>query len=60
MILPANRAAWPLKLREEFEERAAIVEYLACYSRQEAERLAELDIRKQYGEEVQDGLELKF
>ena len=47
MNLPPNRAAWPTKWRELFEERAALIEYQANLSRETAEFRAEIDIRKQ-------------
>lgn len=45
-------SAWPDNIREEFEERAAIMEYDGGLSRQEAERLAYLDIAKKHGIKV--------
>jgi hypothetical protein len=44
--LPPNRAAWPARYREFFEERAAIIEFMGNLSRQTAEFRAEQDIRK--------------
>jgi len=44
--LPPNRAAWPKKWRELFEERAGIIEFQGRFPREMAERLAEQDIRK--------------
>jgi len=49
--LPPNRAAWPKKWREVWEERAAIIEYLGNLSRPTAEFRAEQDVRKQAMEE---------
>ena len=46
MNLPANRAAWPARWRELYEERAGIVEFQANVSRFAAETRAEMDIRK--------------
>lgn len=46
MNLPPNIAAWPWKWREAFEERAAIMEFDAQLSRQQAELLAEHEIRE--------------
>lgn len=46
MTLPPNRAAWPKKWRELFEERAGLIEFQANLSRQTAEFRAEQDIRK--------------
>lgn len=46
MNLPPNRAAWPKKWRELFEERAGIIEFMGNLSRQTAEFRAEQDIRK--------------
>ena len=46
MNLPPNRAAWPKKWRELFEERAGIIEFQGRFPREMAERLAEQDIRK--------------
>jgi hypothetical protein len=45
--LPPNRAAWPARWKELFEERAALIEYQANLSRETAEFRAEIDIRKQ-------------
>jgi len=45
--LPLSRAAWPPRYRELFEERAAIIEFMANLSRPTAEFRAEQDIRKQ-------------
>lgn len=47
MNLPPNRAAWPKKWRELFEERAGIIEYQAMLPRNIAEHYAEQDVRKQ-------------
>ncbi len=46
MNLPPNRAAWPARYRELFEERAGIIEFMSNVSRQTAEFRAEQDIRK--------------
>ena len=42
-----NRAAWPQRWKEAFEERAGIIEYMAGLTRQTAEFRAEQDVRKQ-------------
>lgn len=47
MNLPPNRAAWPPKWREAFEERAGIIEHDARLPRAPAEYYAEQDVRKQ-------------
>ena len=47
MNLPPNRAAWPQRWKEAFEERAGIIEYMAGLTRQTAEFRAEQDVRKQ-------------
>lgn len=52
MNLPLNRAAWPAKWRELWEERAGIIEFMANLSRQTAELRAEQDIRKQAAQDV--------
>ena len=44
--LPANTKDWPLLFREAYEERAGIIEFQGRVSRNEAEKLAEVDIRK--------------
>jgi hypothetical protein len=44
--LPPNRAAWPAKYRELFEERAGVIEFMANLSRSTAEFRAEQDIRR--------------
>jgi hypothetical protein len=44
--LPPNRAAWPAKYRELFEERAGIIEFMSNLPRQTAEGRAEADIRR--------------
>jgi hypothetical protein len=51
MNLPPNRAAWPARWRERYEERAGIIEFQANVSRQTAEFRAEQDIRKQARDE---------
>ena len=47
MNLPPNRAAWPQRWKELFEERAGIMEFQGNLSRLAAETRAELDCRKQ-------------
>lgn len=44
-ILPLNIELWPVLWRERYEERAAIREFDAGYSRQIAEQLAEAEMR---------------
>lgn len=51
MNLPPNRAAWPAKWREAFEERAGIMEFDANLSRFTAETRAEMEVRKQAAQE---------
>ena len=46
MNLPPNRAAWPARYRELFEERAGIIEFMANLTRATAEFRAEQDVRK--------------
>ena len=46
MNLPLHRAAWPPLWKERWEERAAIIEFMANLSRPTAEFRAEQDIRK--------------
>jgi hypothetical protein len=53
MNLPAQIAAWPPRYRELYEERAALIEFMANLSRQTAEFRAQEDIRKQAREEEQ-------
>lgn len=43
--LPGTVARWPLRWREDFEERAGILEYEAGLDRAEAERQAEAIVR---------------
>ena len=45
--LPLNLKDWPLIWKEMYEERAGIIEMQARLPREQAERLAEIDIRKQ-------------
>ena len=45
MILPALVRHWELRLRDDFEERAAIIEYDARRTRAESERMTEEQIR---------------
>lgn len=47
MNLPPNRAAWPARWKEVYEERAAIMEFQANLSREIAEFRAEQDVRRQ-------------
>ena len=53
MNLPPNKAAWPAKWRELYEERAGIMEADAKLSRQVAEIRAEQDIRRQAAMDTQ-------
>jgi len=48
MTLPPRIDDWPEQLREEWDERAAIVEYDAHLPRAEAERVAERIVREKY------------
>ena len=50
MILPANVADWPEPWAFLFAERAAIMEFQGNLIREEAERCAEIDIRRQASE----------
>ena len=54
MNLPPNRAAWPARYREFFEERAAIMEFQANLSREIAEFRAEQEVRKQAATEKRE------
>jgi len=47
MTLPPKIAFWPKKYQELWLERAALMEFDAGYSRPEAERQAEADVRRQ-------------
>jgi hypothetical protein len=51
--LPPNRAAWPARYRELYEERAGIIEADAKVSRETAEYRADQDIRKVAAQERQ-------
>jgi len=51
MNLPRDKDLWPAEWREQYEERAAIVEYLANKPRWEAERIAEQAIRRMAAED---------
>lgn len=51
-LLPRRVADWPEPWREQYEERAAIIEYLANLPRWEAEHEAEKDIRKAAWESI--------
>jgi hypothetical protein len=44
--LPRNIKDWPLLFREAYEERAGIIEFQGNKTREEAQRLAEEDIRR--------------
>ena len=46
--LPDNIADWPKDWREEFEERAAIIQYDGLLNREEAEQWAETIVRAAY------------
>jgi len=52
--LPLNRAAWPSRWKEAFEERAAVIEFMGNLSRETAEFRAEQDVRKQAAQEPQE------
>lgn len=54
MNLPTNRAAWPSRYRELWEERAAIIEFMSNLSRFTAEFRAEQDIRKLAAQEHEE------
>jgi hypothetical protein len=51
MSLPAQIAHWPAAWREVFEERAGIMQFDARLSREQAELLAESEVRRQADEE---------
>lgn len=52
MKLPWRRTDWPERAKEDFEERAAIVEFDAGLSRAEANTQADAMVRRQWeGEE---------
>ncbi len=46
MILPPTIDRWPAEWRELYQERAGIMEFEGHMSRERAEKLAELDVRK--------------
>jgi hypothetical protein len=47
-ILPLKISDWPVYWRELYEERAAIIEFMANRPHKEAEWLAERAIRRQF------------
>lgn len=53
--LPADIDDWPAEWREEFEERAAIMEFDGSLNRQEAEAWAETIVRAAYRLRQKDG-----
>lgn len=46
--LPASVADWPDDAREDYEERAAIIEYDGRRNRADAERMAEKMVREKH------------
>lgn len=46
--LPASKKQWPTEWREDYEERAAIIEYCGNVPRREAEKLAEQACREAF------------
>jgi hypothetical protein len=54
MKLPASRAAWPSWAKEQFQERAAIIEMDAQMPRAVAEYYAEMDVRKQAADRLEE------
>ena len=64
MTLPPKIAFWPKLYRELWEERAALMEFEAGYSRVEAEQSAEKDIREVAAREAREtashGVQLEF
>ena len=48
MSLPASLLSWPADALEEYEERAAIREYLGKMPRARAEEAAEEDVRRRW------------
>ena len=46
--LAADRRHWPAEAREEWEERAAVLEYDAKMNRERAERAAETIVRERW------------
>lgn len=50
MTLPADIRRWPSRWRDEFEERAAVMEYDGAMPRNIAECEAELRVREMEGE----------
>jgi hypothetical protein len=51
MNLPPNIAAWPQLWREAFEERAAIMQFDGLMSQNQAELLAESELRREADEQ---------
>ena len=51
MSLPANIDRWPVLWREHFEERAAIMQFDGRMSRDQAELLAESEVRREAEEQ---------
>lgn len=52
--LPARIADWPEEWKFRFEERAAIMEFHGDLPRNDAEGLAEADVRKEFRRYAQD------
>ena len=52
MSLPAQLDRWPASYRDLYEERAGIMQFDGLMSRDQAELLAESEIRRQADEEV--------
>lgn len=50
MTLPASVHHWPPDAKEDYEERAAIMEFVGCIARPYAERLAEALIRQAWAQ----------
>lgn len=52
MTLPAKKKLWPTDELEDYEERAAIVEFMGGRPRVDAERIAEELVRQKYERRV--------
>ena len=51
MILPPSLHHWPPDAKAEFNERAAIIEFLGNLPSSEAEQIAEALVRKQWAQQ---------
>ena len=55
--LPERLANWPEEWKSRFEERAAIMEFHGDLPREEAEELAEADVRKAFSSYAADAVQ---